>query len=276
MKKGLTKAGIGNVDDVLFIQKAAEYGFAAVDLDMRSIMNEAGVDKIKRTLDTNGIVIGAVDLGVDWRNGSDAFARDLSKLPGYAAAANQLEIPAFTTYILPSTDEKPALYMAKVVHRLRDCAKILGSHGIKLALEFVGPLHLRTAWKHPFIWTIDETLELIDAIDLPNVGLLLDCYHCYTTEMGTERWDTLRPEQIVHVHINDAKDKPIDQLQDNERLYPGEGVIDVGGFLRSLDRLGYDGVVSQEVLSQEEPDTTVDALFERSRTGFARAFDFGR
>ncbi|MFF2481735.1 sugar phosphate isomerase/epimerase family protein [Paenibacillus sp. NPDC058071] len=272
MKKGLTKAGIGNIDDVLFIQKAAEYGFEAVDLDIGSIVEKNKVALIKSALQTNGIVAGASDVGVDWRNDNDKFLKDLSKLPQYADAAKELGISVFTTYILPSTDEKSAFFMAQTVHRLRSCAEVLESRDIKLALEFVGPHHYRTTWKNPFIWTVEETLELIEAIGLPNVGLLMDSYHSYTSEMEAGQWDSLRSDQIAHVHINDAKDKPIDQLLDNDRLYPGEGVIDLAQFLRRLDQMGYTGVVSQEVLSQEEPNQSVDELLERSRKGFSQAF----
>ena len=60
--------------------------------------------------------------------------------------------------------------MALATTRLRACANILGAYGIRLALEFVGPHHLRTQWKNPFIWTVQETLDWIDAIGEPNVG----------------------------------------------------------------------------------------------------------
>ena len=61
--------------------------------------------------------------------------------------------------------------MALATRRLRTCAQILGAYGIRLGLEFVGPHHLRTAWKHPFIWTLDETLDWIDAIGEPQCRL---------------------------------------------------------------------------------------------------------
>jgi sugar phosphate isomerase/epimerase len=272
LKKGLTKAGIGNIEDILFIQKAAEYGFDTVDLDVKGIVEGAGVERVKEALDLHRIEIGACDLNVDWRNDQAAFVQDLSALSRYADAANRLGIPVCTTYVLPSTDEKPASYMARVINRLRGCAQVLQDYDLKLAVEFVGPHHLRTAWKHPFIWTIDETLDLIEAIGLPNVGLLVDSYHVYTTGMMSESLSMLRADQIVHVHLNDAKDQPPDQLLDHERLYPGEGVLDLRGFVHTLKQLGYAGVVSQEVLGQAGPPSTMDELFERSRAGFAKVF----
>ncbi len=79
--------------------------------------------------------------------------------------------------------------------------------------------------------------------------MLLDSYHWYTNGLSTDDLLQLRAEDIVHVHINDAKDLPIAELLDHERLYPGEGVIDLAGFLESLRKIGYKGAVAQEVLA---------------------------
>ena len=162
--------------------------------------------------------------------------------------------------------------MALATRRLRMCAQIVGAYGVRLGLEFVGPHHLRTAWKNPFIWTLQETLDWIDAIGEPNVGLLFDAYHWYTNELGTADIEALRAEQIIHVHINDAPDVPVQEALDNGRVYPGEGVIDLAGFLRALDAIGYKGAVSQEILSAEAPTESPESLVQRSKAGFDKVY----
>ncbi|UUZ89861.1 sugar phosphate isomerase/epimerase [Paenibacillus sp. P25] len=141
--------------------------------------------------------------------------------------------------------------MALATRRLRTCAEILEAYGIRLGLEFVGPHHLRTRWANPFIWDIPSTLDWIDAIGKKNVGLLFDAYHWYTTEAGYEDILKLGASQIVHVHINDAPDVPVAEVLDNDRLYPGEGVIPLADFLRGLRQIGYSGVVAQEILTPQ-------------------------
>lgn len=272
VKKGLTKAGLGPVEDKDFIEKAALYGFDAVDLNVHGIMGGLGTGRARELLERNGIAAGACDLPVNWRAGEAEFLDGLKELNAFAAAAASLGCRACCTYILPSTDEKPAPYMARTIRRLKLCAEVLSAHGIRLGLEFVGPHHLRTAWKYPFIWTVDETLETIDAIGQPGVGLLVDFYHCFTTGFTAEEMRKLQPEQIVHVHINDARNLPVEQLLDNDRLYPGEGVIDLAGYLRALRQVGYEGIVSQEILMPEQPSGPADERLERSRAGFAKVF----
>lgn len=273
MLRGLTGAGLGALDNQRqLIELAGRYGFQTVDTDALSLLREYGVSGARALLEENGVAIGSIGLPVEWRGGEEAFLNDYEGLAASAAAAKALGCTRCCTYILPSTDEKSAPFMAAATRRLRLCAQVLGAYGLSLGLEFVGPHHLRTAWANPFIWTLQETLEWIAAIGEPNVGLLLDAYHWYTNGLTVADIEALRPEQIVHVHINDAKDVPLEEALDNDRVYPGEGVIDLKGFLQGLQAIGYRGPVSQEILSSEPPAGTPEELAARSRTSFDRVF----
>jgi sugar phosphate isomerase/epimerase len=86
----------------------------------------------------------------------------------------------------------------------------------------------------------------------PNVGVLLDCWHWYTSGGTTKDIRGLRPAQVVYVHVNDAPaGVPVDAQVDNVRALPGEtGVIDIAGFLRALEAIGYDGPVTPEPFSK--------------------------
>ncbi|MGO4696938.1 sugar phosphate isomerase/epimerase family protein [Paenibacillus sp. 2TAB26] len=273
MLRGLTGAGLGRIEsDEHLIKLAGAYGFQAVDLDAASLINRYGVEQARELLASNGVVIGSIGLPVEWRTTEEAFLEGLEKLASSAAAAAALGCTSCCTYILPSTDLKAARFMALATRRLRTCAQILGAYGIRLGLEFVGPHHLRTRWENPFIWTLEETLEWIDAIGESNVGLLFDAYHWYTNSLTVADIEALRPEQIVHVHINDAPDVPVEEALDNGRVYPGEGVIDLVGFLQALNRIGYKGAVSQEILSSEAELQTPEELAQRSKAGFDKVF----
>ncbi|OPA81225.1 xylose isomerase [Paenibacillus selenitireducens] len=272
MLKGLTRAGLGEVGtDERFIQQAAAYGFDAVDIDAFSFIERHGLEEAKAILAKNNVVIGSIGLSVEWRGTEEVFQNGLQKLAQEAAAAAALGCTSCCTYILPSTDYKAAHFMALATRRLRRCAQILGAYGVRLGLEFVGPHHLRTAWANPFIWTLQETLDWIDAIGEPNVGLLFDAYHWYTNGLSVADIEALDAHKIVHVHINDAPDVPVEEAMDGERLFPGEGVIDLAGFLRGLQRIGYQGVVSQEILAPASTASS-EQLLQRSKAGFDAVF----
>lgn len=273
MLRGITKAGLGNIsDDKRFIELAAEFGFQSVDLDAFSFVDQYGLEKARGILMENNMIVGSIGLPVEWRTSTEEFNQDLTKLASVAKAAAELGITRCCTYILPSTDLKSANFMSLAVTRLRICADILGSYGIRLGLEYVGPHHLRNRWANPFIWTQQETLEFIDAIGLPNVGLLLDSYHWYTTGLTSEDLANLTENQIVHVHINDAYNLPIKELKDNDRLITGEGVIDLPLFLNSIKRTGYTGPIAQEVLTTTTPTESVEELLRRTKNGYDKVF----
>lgn len=273
MLKGLTRAGLGNVGDTeRFIALASRNGFQAVDIDVAGFAEGRGVEGANELLRSHNVVVGSIGLPVQWRTTDEEFRGGLPALLKNAALAQQLGCSSCTTYILPSTDEPAAAFMASAIRRLRLCAQMLGAYGIRLGLEFVGPHHLRTRWKNPFIWTMADTLDMIEAIGEPNVGLLLDSYHWYTNGLGTGDVARLRADQIVHVHLNDAPNVPVEEALDNGRLITGEGVIDLVGFLQALKQTGYKGVLAQEVLTQQPPQEPAEELVRRTAVQYTRLF----
>ncbi|MDB5083464.1 MAG: Xylose isomerase domain protein barrel [Bacilli bacterium] len=276
MIKGLTAAGIGKVDGLeSFIRMASHYGFGAVDTGGEAIdglITTHGANGARDLLQEQQVRIGSIGLPVEWRKSEEQFLTGLKKLVRHAELAREIGCTSCCTYFLPSIDENPAHFMAIATRRLRTCAQILSAYQLKLGLEFVGPHHLRTKWKNQFIWDAAATLDWIAAIGENNVGLLFDSYHWYTNEMTVADILKLNASQIVHVHINDARPVPIAEVLDNDRLYPGEGVIDLAGFLKALSSIGYQGVVSQEILSVQPPTEPYEVLLRRSAEGFNKVY----
>lgn len=276
MIKGLSRAGIGKVGPLdQFIRCASQYGFGAVDADgseIEALIDTYSLEGAKQYLQKHHVQIGAIGLSLEWRQSDEQFRQGIGQLVRDAEAAAKIGCTACCTYILPSTDFPSTDFTLKATQRLRLCAQILAAFNMKLGLEFVGPHHLRTQWKNPFLWDLPSTLDWIDTIHEPNVGLLVDAFHWYTNEHTFDDLLALRKEQIAHVHLNDAPNLPVNEVLDNGRLYPGEGVIDVVGFLKALNQIGYRGVVSQEILTQHPPIETTEQLLKRSQEAFDNVY----
>ncbi|MCR8634053.1 sugar phosphate isomerase/epimerase family protein [Paenibacillus radicis (ex Xue et al. 2023)] len=277
MLKGLTRAGLGsNVGNIeQFIEAAAAHGFVAVAAsgqELEEWIAAKGIEAVRGFLQEHGVQIGTIGLSVQWRETEEEFVRGLARLAKDAEAAAAVGCTACVTYVLPSTDQDAAHFTVLATRRLRTCAQILAPYGIQFGLEFVGPHHLRTRWKNPFIWGLQETLDWIDAIGESNVGLLFDSYHWYTNELGVEDILRLKASQITLVHINDAPDVPVADVLDNNRLFPGEGVIDLAGFLRALKQIGYTRVVAQEILTPKPLEQPTEELLQRSRDAFRNVY----
>jgi sugar phosphate isomerase/epimerase len=57
-------------------------------------------------------------------------------------------------------------------------------------------------------------------------------------------------ESIINVQVNDSPNLPPDKIRDDERLMPGEGIIDLKAFFGALKEIGYADGVSPEVFGR--------------------------
>lgn len=239
-------------------------GFKGVELrapQIADLIDEIGVEATRRLFEEAGVRPAVWGLGLDWRGDEATWRQGLEGLRRSARAMAAIGCVRAIQVIFPGDDEREfdANWQFHVA-RLAPAAAVLAEHGCSLGLEFIGPKTLRDTRRYPFVHTLDKALELGAAFG-PNVGLLLDCWHWYTAHDTLDTLHALRSEQIVHVHINDAPlDIPIDEQIDNRRALPGEtGVIDIVGFLRALQAIGYDGPVTAEPFKQELRDLPNDA-----------------
>jgi sugar phosphate isomerase/epimerase len=257
------------LDEALQLAKANK--FTALDLplaELWQLAQESSVQSVKERFEEAGIRPGGWGLPVDFRRSEELYQEGLAKLPGYAALAQALGSPWCSTWILPFSDELDYDANMEVhVRRLRPIAQILADHGCRFGLEFVGPKTMRDGHKYAFIATIDGGLELGRQIGTGNTGLLLDCWHWYTSHGTVADLERLSVEQIVYVHVNDAvAGRAIDEQIDNQRLLAGaSGVIDIASFLQVLARKGYDGPVVVEPF-----DASLNALTPAERVRVTR------
>jgi sugar phosphate isomerase/epimerase len=235
---------------------AARHGFGGIDFDAAEAadrMAAGELDSLRAIYERHGLRPGAMGLPVQFRGDEEAFQRDLAGLSRQAEAAAAMGCDRCATWILPASDELGfEENFERHRRRLKACAEVLGEHGLRLGLEFVGPKTSRAGKKHEFLYDMKGMLSLTEAIGTGNVGLLLDCWHWYCTSGTAEEILALRQEQVVHVHVNDAPaGLAVDEQVDNRRAMPGEtGVIDIVAFLGSLARIGYAGPVMAEPFSE--------------------------
>lgn len=231
-----------------FARLAARTGYRGVDL-MLGPARKQGVNATQALFEELKVRPAVADFPVDFRKDDAAFRATLPQLEEAAPFAAAVGCPRMMTWILSSSplpkDEQRRIYK----QRFTDCAHILARSHVRLALEFLGPLHIRKANPHEFIWRMPEMLEFAKECG-PNVGLLLDAWHWH--HAGATVQDILQAgrDRIVHVHFDDAADLPPEKVRDNERLLPGEGVINLVGFVRALQKIGYRDALSIEVFGR--------------------------
>jgi len=192
---------------------------------------------------------GQSGLTVDFRKDEGLFRKDVAGLPAIAAALQKAGATRVGTWISPNHDALPYLANLKQhAARLREVAKILGDHGQRLGLEYVGPKTLWTAKRYPFLHSMAEMRELLGEIGASNAGFVLDTWHWHTAGETVADLATLKNNEIVCIDLNDAPaGVALDQQIDSKREIPlATGVIDTAGFLNALQGLGCDAPVRCE------------------------------
>jgi 2-keto-myo-inositol isomerase len=95
-------------------------------------------------------------------------------------------------------------------------------------------------------------MELLERINRDNVGWLLDFYHFHMANQSLASLAKADVTKLLMVHIDDIKDLPYEKLLSmDQRLFPGDGVCDTAGVLRTLYQAGYEGPFSVELFNSE-------------------------
>jgi sugar phosphate isomerase/epimerase len=230
---------------------AARHRFEAVEprAEELATLSADQLAEVLADLKTRNLAWAAAGLSVDFRKDERALRDGLAQLPRLAAALQRAGATRIGTWVSPSHDQ--LTYRANFdqhATRLREVARILKDHGLRLGLEYVGTQLNLVGKRYPFLHTMAETRELIAAIGTGNVGLVLDTWHWWTAGDTEADLLALTPADVVTVDLNDAPAglaKP--QQKDNERELPvATGVIPTAVFLSALHKIGYDGPVRCE------------------------------
>ncbi len=157
-------------------------------------------------------------------------------------------------YLLAIPPRAPGLETRRAIPGTRDALELARDRadrmGIRIAFEafeFLGfgdcPINT------PAIAA--ETVAGIDGVDL-----VLDSCHWHAS--GGQPLDGYPVGRLALVHLNDAPAKPPREIEDEDRLLPGEGVIKLAELIRELTKAGYVGAWSLETFNpaywKEDPE----------------------
>lgn len=140
--------------------------------------------------------------------------------------------------------ERPTLdALTTVAETLHALAWQIQGLNVNIALEF--------NWS-PLVKSLQSAVQVVKQVDHPQVGVLFDPAHYYTTPTKFEHLDAEAVRWIKHVHLDDMRDKPGDLSDCNaDRVLPGEGVLDLHALIATLEQHGYEGFFSIEMFNAD-------------------------
>ncbi|WP_307106526.1 sugar phosphate isomerase/epimerase family protein [Arthrobacter globiformis] len=229
-------------DRVTALSEAGWKGIGLLYADVAAyLQNSNSLTSLGALLKDNGIERLELEFVTDWwAEGERRRASDEVKRMLFEAAA-ELDVPHIK--VLPNFSGD-GVNKAEFYRSFAALADEAASFGTKIAIENL-----------PFathMQTLRETLDLVQAVDHPAAGLVLDIWHLRRTGTTDDAISTIRADKIFIVELDDAAKQPTGRLYDDtmdRRLLPGDGHLDVPGFINAIETAGYEGYWGVEIIS---------------------------
>jgi len=238
-----------------FVRLAGKLGYGGVDVNFNAAKTD-GVDATRALLKEANVKPAVANLPLPFATPDEAaFQNGLKLLDENAQFAAAIGLNRMMAVMSPASPVPKDERYKFVKDRVTAIAAVLERSKIRLGLEFLGPVYFRSNEKspHTFIYTLPETVALAAECG-PNIGVVLDAWHWYHSRGTAAEIVAAGKSRIVHVHLSDAKPAPPEEVRDNQRHMPGEGVIDLVGFFQALKQIGYVDGVSPEPLGRVPAD----------------------
>ena len=177
------------------------------------------------------------------------------------------EIPFVTNTGKPPNGNMQQVFdvAAKEYRTVADFAR---DHGARVALE---PLNPSTMNEESAIWSLQQALQIVEAVDRPNFGVCVDFWNLWQTADVVETLAGCGDRTFV-VQLADWRTP----RSFADRIIVGQGDIPFAPLLRATQTSGYRGPYVVEIFSQDVPDSLydmgLDRLIKENQAGFQRAW----
>ncbi|HEV7214631.1 MAG TPA: sugar phosphate isomerase/epimerase family protein [Chloroflexota bacterium] len=140
--------------------------------------------------------------------------------------------------------------IARAEREYRALADFAADHGARVALE---PLNASTMNEESAIWTLQQAMRIVEAVDRPNFGVCVDLWNLW---QNADILAALRAcgERNFIVQVSDWQTP----RSFADRFVIGQGEIPLAILLRAIYDGGYRGPYAVEIFSQDVPDSLYD------------------
>jgi 2-keto-myo-inositol isomerase len=250
MKQSLNGATTMKADLATDINVAAAAGFEYLDIwaaKLRRYLQNHSVVELKTLFsqaNVKPLSINSIE-HITFRDAA-AYQQIRTECEELAAIAEAIACP----YIVAVPGQFPPGGLSsyevieETVQVLRELASIGERHGVALGFEFLGQQDCS-------VQTLDLADEIVQKVNRRNIGLVVDSFHFYVGGSTIKMLEAVDPKRLFIFHINDAENRPRDQLTDAHRLLPGLGILPLVEIMDAFRLIGFDGFMSVEIFRPE-------------------------
>lgn len=237
--------------------KAAGLGYDGVELALKDAQ-EIDADALRSALDQHGLQVSCISTGQVFavsglyfthpdpqkRNQTIEVFKGLVDLAEEFGQLINVGRARGSYCDEQSKEETEALF----IESARAICDYAAPKGVTLMIEPVNRYEIN------FVNSVPEAAQMIRKVDRPNLAIMPDVFHMNIEDVTIG--DTLADycRQIPYVH-----------LADSNRWAPGYGHLDLGDVFAGLEKGGFDGWASVEILPFPDPDTAAGRAAETLR-----------
>lgn len=227
-----------------YIPIAASLGYDGVELALKSAF-EINADKLDKWLNEAGISVSCISTGQVFadtglmftdadKNKREKLVSIFKEMIDMASTYGQLVNIGRVRGNLTENDNGES--RIRFIDMVQELCSYASTKGVTMILEPVNRYELN------FINSVQEGVELIKKINLPNMKLMPDVFHMNIEDVLIGEELAKYIDYIAYIH-----------LADSNRLAPGRGHTNFDDVFRYLKTVNYSGWLSVEILPKPEP-----------------------
>lgn len=228
-----------------YIDIAARAGYDCIEPwigDLQAYVSNGGsLPALKKLLDDSKIeAINAIGFA-SWMSDDEE-----QRKAGFRQMKEEMQILSAlgcTRIAAPAAGVKSTPDLFKVGERYRELLALGRQTGVRPQLEI---------WGSSVFHHIGQAMMAIAVANDPDVRILPDIYHLYRGGSGFENLKMLDGNMIEVFHMNDYPgDIPREQMEDKDRVYPGDGVAPLKQVAADLKAMEGEKILSLELFNRE-------------------------
>jgi len=246
------------------IDAMGRWGYAGIEIEagrLGSALGRASIDQVRGWLTDQGIVAASL-MAWPFKVDGDlsSLLDDIRRHGDLARSLGASTLLVFTGQAGPKEPTARGDFHRRAGEAARAYAEAAGE-GVTISLEPIGG----SDW----LGTPEDALAIAGESGHPRVGVMMDFFHYYKSSVSAASVEAIPVDRLYIVHADDSEDRPLAELNDSHRVYPGGGILPLRARLGLLRRMGYRGHLSIELFNRAYWQAPLEEVVERCYRGLA-------
>ena len=239
-------------------QAYSERGFDGIGV-YRPKLEDYGLDRAIELLAEFSLSVTSLSW-VGGFTGSDGRAFDDAVEDAIQAVSDAANLRAETLVVLAGGRNNHIRNHARrtLCDALKQIVAVAEDYDVRISLE---PIHPGCGEEWSFLNDLQSTLDIVERVNSPNLGLVLDTYHVGMDE-EVVRW---LPDVVPHLHLvqlGDARHSPLGEMN---RCLLGQGCVPIESIMQTLVEQDFRGSIEIEVIGEDVESLSYDEVLDHAR-----------